>query len=85
MKAAEKGSPAEFIQCDGNWPNWPRLPVKRYVAGQMRPEVAVIGPVSDDGQVMVYHVNLFSPITSDTRQTLYPSIDAFLNDGWVID
>lgn len=76
-------SSAEFIRNDGNWPQWPRLPLKRgAIPGQ---ELAIITPVESDGTVTLYHANMFEVIHMNTRITKYPSVDALLADGWTID
>jgi hypothetical protein len=70
----------EFIYADDNWPQWPRLPIKRPPY-----DCALIGPTRIGGKVTVYHANLFQNITEATRTTTYESVDALLADGWVID
>jgi len=72
------------IEDEITWPLWPQLPLKRYVDEQMFPEFGVLFPKTKDVySVQLRMVNM--PRTEDTKTVEYPTIDALLADGWVVD
>ncbi len=71
-----------FIKDPNQWPQWPQLPVKRYVNGM---EVGVIIEVRTGVEPVVYLKNLYTRFTDDTPKLTYGSIDELLADGWMVD
>ncbi len=74
-----------FIE-EGNYPHWPLLPVKRYPPDGGWDHAVVLWPYT----TIVWHVQLFQvPKTIDELKKLtkteYPSIEAMLEAGWVVD
>jgi hypothetical protein len=75
------------------WPVWPVLPVKRHTNDSSWPETGVIMAVKD-WMTTVCILNMFS-IPSGTsvlevrkmasKEYMYDSVDALLDDGWVVD
>lgn len=75
---------AEFIQHPGLWPMWPLLPLKRTRnTSSGLPETGVI--IEEETKFRVYHCSMFTTITPSTPHTDYPTVNALLADGWVVD
>lgn len=72
----------EFIRNVGNWPHWPRLPMKRRDRGQ-QPDLGVLIPF-ERGWVLFY-ANLYQKIEESTPSKVYDSPEAVVMDGWVVD
>lgn len=78
-----------FIRNSKTWPNWPYLPLKRYIKERDKPECGFLF----DGEVKykVYLCNIFAlkDMTQEQKQNIqtiqYNSIHELLNDGWVVD
>lgn len=75
---------AAMIADEDRWPCWPRLPVKRYTDNSAWPE---IGVVIAGEKTTVRLATLFDDKATLLAATtkVYPSIDAMLIDGWIVD
>jgi hypothetical protein len=73
---------AQMIASPDEWPQWPLLPLKRRGDDDF-PEVGCLL----EGQLVVYLCNMWSFDTDapTSRAIRYPSIEALLDDGWVVD
>ena len=76
------------------WPAWPLLPVKRPVqvdggyqteCGVVRDKRAAFNDEPWPGTITVRLSLLGLPVTKETPTQEYESVDAMLNDGWVVD
>lgn len=77
---------AKMAAC-GTWPTWPWLPLKRHV-NKSSPELALLHADHTDAPVRVYHANLHTVgwlPSPDLKFTDYPTIDAVVTDGWLVD
>ena len=88
--AAQRDRNLAMMRNPREWPYWPALPVKRLPAGGGWPECGIIveagGPFVAGGPT-VYMVNIHAPepITPETARHTYPSFEALVADGWVVD
>jgi hypothetical protein len=64
------------------WPLWPFLPLKRSKEGER--ELGVFYE-STKGKIEVIMSNVFADDFCRAPRKEYPSIDALLADGWVVD
>jgi len=68
------------------WPCWPRLPLKR--RSKNPAQLWDVGFVSDGmGEARLFLANIYDKIENPTTvlQIEYPSPEALLADGWVVD
>lgn len=73
-----------FLEQKEKWPLWPFLPMKRYVKTEEEVtgvEIGVIGTV-DPLVVFKCSWNNWSP---NAPRQKYSSVDAILDDGWIVD
>jgi hypothetical protein len=73
----------EFLREDRAWPNLTVLPVKRY-SGDPLP---LLGLVFFNDKLTVHEANLYDRAEDilASKKWTYPSIDAMVADGWIID
>lgn len=66
------------------WPQWPFLPLKR--RGETKAGL-LYGDPRDDGRIIVYIVNMFSPMLDlkAADQIEYVDAQAAVDDGWRVD
>lgn len=86
---------AAFIRNPDDWPVWPYLPVKKSGRVELGIDNKTIGilcctdELVNKGQPTVYHVYLFDlpkkGALKDAPKTDYPTVEAMLADGWVVD
>ncbi len=78
----------QFLKDQDNWVQWPVCPVKRY-KGHSWPDcgIVVVG-----GGHTVYEKNMFELVTGPIMDQVqgcpkheYPSFEAMIADGWVVD
>lgn len=89
--AAERARARDFIS-SLKWPRWPVLPMKRPRPGEM-PEFGFLyaDNARDEDTVIVYVTDTYTwrESTPDERAAIkrltYPTVDALLDDGWVVD
>lgn len=77
-----------FVLNPQKWPNWPFLPMKRYVQNKHLPEFGVI--MTRMGLSTIFDANLFDlPKTEEGWKALkhkkYSSVEEMLQDGWIVD
>jgi len=74
----------DMIHSPNLWPCWPFLPVKRYVDRK-----CIVGIVTHDDVRTVHDLNLARGWTSEefdvALATPYASVEAMLEDGWMVD
>jgi hypothetical protein len=80
----------EFLADPNKWPNWPYLPMKKYPKGGVGNSVLGIVVEGVDLKSVVYETNLFSlPKTPEGWVALpkheYITLQALMNDGWIVD
>lgn len=73
-----------MINTPDNWPCWPALPLKRYPEGGFM-EAAVILEQPMNLPIRVYLTNMFMGVTKETPYREYPTAQAVVADGWVVD
>lgn len=78
------------MQSPGQWPQWPYLPIKRRVGDSNWPELGLLVETGIDTPPVVmpkvYLTNLFcQEKLTDVPTREYPSFEALLDDGWVVD
>jgi hypothetical protein len=73
----------EFMKAYDKWPRWPMLPLKK------RDDSKICGFLLGTGYPVVYLKNIYGLKQGDTIENLpkqeYDSLQAILDDGWVID
>lgn len=80
---------AQMIRDPDRWPAWPFLPLKRRDNSLESKNLAVLCADGKDTYTL-YHVYLFDLPKSpegwkNSPQTTYASIEALLQDGWIVD
>jgi hypothetical protein len=76
-----------------SWPLWPLLPVKRYEFGKVGggPECATLYDNGVNKPYQLYHEPVDALLLMSAQQMaqqptkMYNSVDALLEDGWVVD
>lgn len=78
-----------FLKDPGSWINWPVMPVKKYGGQGGWPKTGI---VVDGGGPVVYEKNMFELVTgpimeqvADSTKHEYPTMEAMVADGWVVD
>jgi hypothetical protein len=73
-----------MMRSPAKWPCWPRLPLKRFVAGATTlPDTGFM--VAQQGiRTRVYHGIIFAPARPGDFKD-YPSYEAIVADGWRVD
>lgn len=84
----------EFIRKPGEWPVWPYLPVKRKNNSLKDKNLGILYATEElvkKGKPTVYHLYLFD-LPRDKKlsdpsipKTEYESVEAMLDDGWMVD
>jgi hypothetical protein len=72
----------DMLQSPQEWPKWPWLPIKRYQKENTWPEC---GLVYADGAFKVYRYHYGSTVVEVANFTEYPSPQAIVADGWIVD
>ena len=72
-----------FIKDADQWPQWPALPLKRYVEN-MGMEVGLLW---GNAEPIIYLVNLWSipPDLTTAPQIKYDNFESLVADGWKVD
>ena len=73
----------EMMSSPNDWPRWPQLPLKRWRDGEM--DCGVIVEWASGVRPIIYLKNLFQNFAADTPTVEYPSLEALVADGWVVD
>jgi len=78
----------DFMQTPNAWPQWPMLPVKRVVNGQM--QVGTMMETSDSSpgvQPVVYLKNMYQryPLWHEVEKLEYIDFEGVTDDGWKVD
>ncbi len=94
MKTYKPGDDLEFMNTPDLWPNWPLLPINRYPEAPKGPECGIL-VACHECRNTVFLVNMFSLEAGSIRDILidktevkriaYPSAEAILADGWIVD
>ncbi len=89
MSGPKTPSDAEFISDPALWPLWPYLPIKRYPEGYHGPECCLLMATERPWEVLfaacVYNLPKTREEFLKTKKYTYPSVEALLADGWVVD
>ncbi len=77
----------QMMQNPDKWPQWPYLPVKRWVKDRQTPDLAIMSVTGESAsKPIVYFKNMFdSKALIRTKHLEYASFEELLNDGWVVD
>lgn len=76
------------------WPNWPFLPIKRYVEGPRGEQLECCLLIDYNARPVwkeVYGINMFDLVGKSTMQILstkkykYATEEELWDDGWVVD
>jgi hypothetical protein len=67
------------------WPHTVVLPVKRRVEGQSRPEVGFLRQLSLKTPAPAPEPVVYRTFTKEESPWRYDSIEAIVDDGWVVD
>lgn len=74
-----------MIEREGDWPNWPVLPLKNTKRREPDvPSMPLLGVIVAGKPTRVLITNMFD-MHGDVPVQEYPSIDAMLADGWIVD
>ena len=76
-----------FMERPMLWPHWPYLPLKRSSIAGNHFQCAFLDANSRDykkGHYQLYLGFVFAP-QSATKSTVYTSLQAILDDGWLVD
>lgn len=80
-KREQQATDLRYMANPGLWPNWPFLPLKRYVDGGL--ETCYM--LDATGKALsVFHGNMFEAKKED-REQVYPDLRAIQADGWIVD
>ncbi len=74
-----------MVQAPDNWPQWPFLPMKRYVDGRM---TCTLLMEEARPPYRLYEVNLWATSAEAFRTCKkyeYPTPEAMMQDGWTVD
>lgn len=69
-----------MMSTPAEWPAFPLLPVKRHVGGELQ-----VGTMIAHDGARVFLSNVHLPLTATAERIEYTSLDALLDDGWVVD
>lgn len=82
VKTVEKlPNDLEFMQDENRWPCWPYLPMKNHSDLNNRRYACLL---ADNGPKL-FLGNMFQGIDENTKTEEFPSYEAILAAGWVID
>lgn len=89
---SEQQEEIKMMTTPWEWPAWPFLPVKKRIPGEW-PDCALMVDLGTaefhDVQPVIYEGNIFNfsnePFDKDKVKARYESIDALVEDGWVVD
>lgn len=73
----------EMMTDPDRWPQWPMLPVKKYVEGETWPHCAVHLDLA--GPFVIYEWKGFMRPDAEKVAATYDSAQAAVDDGWVVD
>jgi hypothetical protein len=92
--AERRRADAEFVRSAMMWPVWPYLPVKRKDNSLKDKNLGILYATEElvkKGKPTVYHLYLFD-LPRDKKlsdpsipKTEYESVEAMLDDGWMVD
>ena len=96
METYRRQKDKAMITDQDRWPMWPRLPLKKYPVDFAHPEnrlgfmVGTMDPEMDAAPPFTVYVGLlYQPLEEfmdrPDKVKTYTSIDALLDDGWVVD
>lgn len=93
MKSKDPETEKALMQDPDDWPCWPMLPVKRYSTKEGSwPETGLMiakSNVAGGVEPTVYMLNLFGEHTIkefiECKKHKYESLDALVDDGWIVD
>lgn len=83
---------ANFVTHPDLWPKWPYLPIKRWVKDEKGREDMecgiILGTETPWSRVFVANIWHLPPTREEflkTEKYQYPTVEALLADGWVVD
>jgi hypothetical protein len=82
----ERDHEARFFADPGEWPNWPVLPVKRWLNHDL--ECAFLTESNPSEPITLYIGTIFEvreAIMDVARRRFYPTFDDLYDDGWRVD